>query len=111
MGVYHLFAWRPGEHSEATVLRGHQRQRIALIVNELRCRQVSGAAILRRLNYDGGIARDWLGLNYLLDRDTAAGSTYLASKCQHFILVVDYRCAGHRRQTRNCVDSPLNRRG
>ena len=38
MRVDHLFTRRPGEDCEATVLRRHQGQRIALVVDELRRR-------------------------------------------------------------------------
>ena len=35
MSMNHVFTWRPGEDSEAAVLRSDKRERIALIVNKL----------------------------------------------------------------------------
>ena len=47
VGVDHVLARRPGEHGEAPVLRRDQRDRVALIVDELRGREMAGAAQLR----------------------------------------------------------------
>ena len=44
MRVDGVLARRPREHREVAVLRGDQRQRVALIVDELRRRQVARAA-------------------------------------------------------------------
>ena len=38
MRVDHVFAWRPSEDCELTILRGNQRHRVVLIVYELRRR-------------------------------------------------------------------------
>lgn len=48
--VNHLFARGPSEDSKAPILRGYQREGIALVPPELRCRQVTRAAQLCRIN-------------------------------------------------------------
>ena len=48
MRVHEVLARRPLEDREAAVLRRHQRHRVALIVDELRGREVPRAAELRR---------------------------------------------------------------
>ncbi len=56
MCVDHLFTRRPGEDCEATVLRRYQGQRVALILDELRRRQVSGPAGLYGVDHDRFVA-------------------------------------------------------
>src|SRR5207253_3492807 len=51
MRVDHLFTWRPRENREASILRGHQRLSISLIVYELCRRQVARAPVLYRRNH------------------------------------------------------------
>ena len=50
MRVDHVLAGRPGEDGEAAILRGDERDRVALVVDELRGRQVARAAELRRMD-------------------------------------------------------------
>ena len=65
--VDHRFARRPREDGEAAVLRRDERDRVALIVDELRGRQVPGASELRRMDERGHAAFDRLGHRHLLD--------------------------------------------
>ena len=51
MRVDHLLTGRPCEDREASVLRGHQRKSITLIVNKLRGGEVPRAAVLRRMDH------------------------------------------------------------
>ena len=60
MRVDHVLARRPGEHGEASVLRRDQRDRVALIVDELRGRQVPRAAE-RRGMHDVGASPPSIG--------------------------------------------------
>ena len=71
MGVHLLLARRPGEDGEAAVLRRDQRERVALIVHELRRGQVPRAAELRGVDDRGVAAFDRLGDRHLLDRRRA----------------------------------------
>jgi len=58
MCVDHRLARRPGEDGKAPVLRRDEGDRVALIVDELRRGQVSGAAKLRGVNDRGDPAFD-----------------------------------------------------
>src|SRR4051812_42338454 len=48
--MHHVLARRPGEHREVSVLRGDERDRVALIVDELRGGEVPRAAEQRRMH-------------------------------------------------------------
>ena len=59
MRVHHVFARRPREDREFSVLRGNERERVALMVNKLRGGIVSRPAVFRRLDHNGDIADHW----------------------------------------------------
>jgi hypothetical protein len=67
MGVDHRLARRPGEDGKTPVLRRDEGDRVALIVDELRRGQVSGAAELRRMDDRGDPALDRFRHRHLLD--------------------------------------------
>src|SRR6185436_9858836 len=84
----HRLTWRPGEDGEPAVLRCYQGERVALIVYELSCRQVPGAAILCRRNDDGPISDDGFGRDHLLNRWMPFRPSDLHTECKQFILGV-----------------------
>ncbi len=59
MGMNHAFARRPCEDGEAAILRRHQPQRVSLVVDKLRRRQMSRAAMLHGRNDYRLVADDW----------------------------------------------------
>ena len=63
VGVDGPFSARPGEHGEVTILRRDQRDGVALIVDELRRRQMTGSAKIRRGHRRRNRALDRLGEN------------------------------------------------
>ena len=65
MRVDHVLAQRPLEHGEAAVLRRDERDGVPLILRELRRRQVSRAAELRRMHEHRLGAFDRLGERHL----------------------------------------------
>lgn len=93
MSVDHRFTWRPGKDCEAAILRGDKCKRVALVLDKLCRRQVTRPTSLRWMNYDRLIADHRFGRYHLLYRSTAFGPPDLSAKCQHFILIIDYRGA------------------
>ena len=87
--VHELFTRRPLEDREAAVLRRDQRHRVALIVHELRRRQVPRPAQLRRRRARRRAAFDRLGHVDLLDRRAAAPPRDLRAERQQVVAVVD----------------------
>src|SRR5882672_12379247 len=107
MSVDHLFTWRPCEDSETTILRCNECQSVALVVYELRSREVSGAAMLHRRDDGSSVANDGFRNHHLLNRNAPLWTSYLHTKSEQLILVVNYGCPINRRETRDGVDRLL----
>ena len=58
MSMYHRFAGRPVENCEASILGGHEGDRITLILHELGSRQVPGPAEFLGMDLPGASALD-----------------------------------------------------
>ena len=107
MRVHELLARRPLEDREAAVLRRDQRHRVALIVHELRGRQMPRAAQLRRCGARRRAAFHRLGDVHLFDRRAAAPPRDLRAERQQVVAIVDDRRAVHRGQAGDRVDRAL----
>ena len=104
MRMDHLFTRRPGEDCEATVLRCYQGQRIPLILDELRRRQVSGAAGLYGVDRYRFVAHYGFCRYYLLNRCGSLRPSDCCSEGVNFILVIHHRCTVHGRESGHGVD-------
>lgn len=89
VGVHHFFARRPSEDGEATVLRGHERDGIMLVLNELGSRQMSSPTKLERLNNRRYPADNRLCYDNLLDPTSAVTAADLRTERKQFILIAD----------------------
>src|SRR5712671_1788492 len=107
MSVDHLFTGRPCEDRETTILRCNQCQSVALVVYELRSREVSGAAMLHRWDDGSSVANDGFRNHHLLNRKAALRTSYLHTKSEQLILVVNYGCPVNCRETCNGVNCLL----
>src|SRR4029079_18646232 len=96
MRVDAIFAWRPGEYGELPVLRRHERNRIALIVNELRSGQMTRAAELGRAKHHKLTALDRLRHCDLFHRRRTAPSRDLGTEREEFVFVRHDRGSIHR---------------
>ena len=67
MSVNRVFTGRPREHRESAVLRRHERDRVALIVDELRGREMTGTAERGRVHLLRLVALDRFSQRDLLD--------------------------------------------
>ncbi len=104
MRVNHFFTRRPREDRETTVLRCYQGKGIALIVYELRRREVAGPAVMGRMDDRGFVADDRFRDDHLLHRCGPLRASDLRPERQQLILVVDYSCAVNRGEAGNRVD-------
>src|SRR5688572_14953937 len=80
VGVHHLLAGRPSKYREASVLRSDQSKGVALIVNKLRGRQMTGAAVVCWVYDFGNVADNRLRDHHLLNRSTPASAANLYAK-------------------------------
>src|SRR5206468_12880264 len=101
MRVDHLLEWGPGKDREASILGCDERERVALILDELRGREMSGATELGRVHDRRRAAFDRFGDHDLLDPCPPVTSSYLPAEGQHLVLVGDDRCAVDGCQTRD----------
>ena len=104
MGVDHLFARRPGKHREAPILRGDKRERVVLIVNKLRRRQVSRAAMLCWLHDDADVTDNRLRDYPLVYERRSFRTCNLGTEGQHFVLIVHDGGAINRRESAGRID-------
>jgi hypothetical protein len=72
---------------------------------------MSSPTLLGWLNNFGLISNDRFCSHPVFDRLAAYRTTYLRTKGQHFVLVIDNRGAIYRRESRNGVNAPSNRAG
>lgn len=104
MSKHHRVKVRPCEHRESTILRRNECQGIALVVDELRSRQVPRSADLHRGNERRNIPYDRLDDEHLPHGRVTLPSTDLGTEGEHVEPVVDHRGAIHRCQSRDGVD-------
>src|SRR5205085_4876553 len=89
---------------EAPVLRGDERDGVALILDELRRRQMTCAAELDRLDDRSRVAYDRLSHDHLLDLCTTFTAHDLRTKREQFVLLRDERRAVNGRQPADDVN-------
>ena len=87
VGVNHIRAGGPREHRKAPVLRGHQGNGTALILDELRRRQVSRAAKACRVNDLRDAPFDRLRHGHLLDRRPSVPPRNLCAEREKLVSV------------------------
>ncbi len=105
--VHEFLARRPLEDREPAVLRRHQRDGVALIVHELRRRQMPRAAELRGRGPRRHAAFNGLGDVHQFHRRAAALARDLRAKRQQVVAIVDDRRAVHRGQSGNHIHGAL----
>src|ERR671924_1381028 len=86
MRVHGPFARRPGEDREASVLRRDERDRVALIVNELRGRQMARTAKRRWMDLHRHTAFDWFGHRHDFDWRSTTPANNLRPERQELVL-------------------------
>jgi len=101
MRVHHVLAGGPIKDREPPVLRSHQRNCSALILNELRRRKVSRATESLRMNQSRGGAFDRLCQGDLLHLGPALPSSDLCAETEQFVPVRKHDRTIHRGQAGN----------
>ena len=104
MCVYHLLTGRPGKDGEAAILRSHQRNGIALILDKLCGGQMARPAELFGV-YDGCCrANHGFRQHHALDANASFAADNLSAECQQLILLTHQRCPIYRRESRHGSD-------
>ena len=98
VGVHHPDAGRPLEHGEAAVLGGDKRHRIALILHELRRREMPRAAELVGMNLRDGCALDGFAQQDLLYSRRSRLPCDLRAEAEQFITMIEDGRAVYRGQ-------------
>ena len=83
----HHVGWRPREHREAPILRGHQRQRVALVAHKLDGRQMPGPAEVGRVHDHRQPVFDRFGHGHLLDSEATLAARDLGAEGNQLILL------------------------
>ena len=104
MGVNHVGARGPREHRKAPVLRGDQGNGAALVLDELRRRQVSRSAKARRVNDLGDAADDRLCHGDLFYRRPSVPPRNLGAERQKLVSIRDHDGAVDGGDARDGVD-------
>src|SRR5512139_929803 len=102
--MHGVFTRRPRKDREVPILGCDERDGVALILHELRGRQVTRAADLPRVNALRNTAFDRLGRDEVLDRLAAALAANLGAEGEQFIAVGDDRGAVDSRQAGERID-------
>src|SRR5258706_15034897 len=109
MGVDHCLTFGPFKDREASILRRDECNGVALILDELRRRQVPRAAELIRMDDGGFRTHDRFRHRYLLDPWPATAASDLGAKTKHLMLFGENHGAIDPGQAGNCINRPAER--